>query len=358
MDPVLTMYQQAFGLTKNPFNLTPDPSFLYLNGGHREALAGLTYAITGRKGFVLLIGEAGTGKTTLLSRIMTRIPASHARFSLILNPKLTPAEFLELVLVEFGITGVPSSKAQRILKLQQFLAETARAGRAAVLVVDEAHGLSPELLEEIRLLGNFECADRKLLQIVLSGQSELGQMLNREDLRQLKQRIAVRLSLHPLSSQEVGRYIQHRWSKAGGSHAAPFSPEAVTVIAQQSKAIPRLVNSICDSALMLALAQGARSIGAPEILEVCRDLDLLFVTATNGNGTIRKNGASLQATRLPAHAPLSIPTLERYSPAPKRSFLARWFGKPAAIDSPSNGNHAAAGISTLGLDPVPGKQSL
>jgi general secretion pathway protein A len=323
------MYQQAFGLDKNPFNLTPDPNFLFLDASHREALAGLTYAILGRKGFVLLLGDAGTGKTTLLARVLERIPTACAEFSVILNPKLTPAEFLELALIEFGITDVPASKAQKIVKLRQLLLHTAMEAKTAVLVVDEAHGLSPELLEEIRLLGNFEHGERKLLQVILSGQSELGEMLNREDLRQFKQRIAVRLNLQPLSPPQVAQYINHRWSKAGGSQAAPFSADAIAKIARCSKGIPRLVNSICDNALMLAVAQGIRSIGATEITEVCQDLDLLGATPRNGNGTAPV--APAEAPKV-EYAPLSIPTLDRYyKPVSRPSLLARWGAKMGLV---------------------------
>src|SRR5712692_9742479 len=193
------MYQQFFGLTKDPFSLTPDPAFLFLTAAHREALAGVTYSILSRKGFVVLTGDAGTGKTTLLTRIFQSILTTRVRFSVVLNPTLTPSEFRELALLDFGITDIPASKAQRLNLLQKFLVEAYRHGQVAVLVVDEAHKLPPDVLEEIRLLSNFELADAKLLQIVLAGQTELGALLNREDMRQLKQRIAMRLTIHPLS---------------------------------------------------------------------------------------------------------------------------------------------------------------
>src|SRR4051812_14315209 len=161
------MYYEHFGVERPPFNLTPDPSFLYLVPKHCEALAGISYAILARKGFVVLTGAAGTGKTTLLTRIMEHLPTSRVRSSVILNPTLSPAEFLEAVMLDFGIENIPESKAQRIAMLQKFLWTTHRAGQVSALIVDEAQKLSLELLEEIRLLGNFETATDKLLQIAL-----------------------------------------------------------------------------------------------------------------------------------------------------------------------------------------------
>jgi len=269
------MYHQFFGLTKDPFSMTPDPAFLFLTAPHREALAGLTYSILSRKGFVVLTGDAGTGKTTLLSRIFQSIPATRVRFSVVLNPTLTPAEFLELALLDFGITNIPASKAQRLTLLQQFLVDTHKKGQVAVLVVDEAHKLPPDVLEEIRLLSNFELAETKLLQIVLAGQTELGDLLNRQDLRQLKQRVAVRLAIQPLSPTGVDHYIQHRWQKAGATQPQPFQLEAVARIAQYSHGIPRLVNSLCDNALMLAFAKGDKVIGVAHVVEAATDLDVL-----------------------------------------------------------------------------------
>lgn len=306
------MYHQFFGLSKDPFSMTPDPAFLFLTMPHREALAGVTYAILNRKGFVVLTGDAGTGKTTLLRRLFESIPSTRVRFSMVLNPMLTPAEFLELALLDFGMKDIPTSKAQRLTLLQQFLIEAYQEGQVAVLVVDEAHKLPLDVLEEIRLLSNFELSEAKLLQIVLAGQTELGDLLNRRDLRQLKQRIGVRLAIHPLSSIGVEHYIQHRWQMAGATRPHPFSPDVVARVAQCSRGIPRLVNALCNNALTLAYAEGQATIGTVQIVEAARDLDLL---------------------ELPPGGPL--PALARLPVA--RANVERQGNTPSAVKEPVNG---------------------
>jgi general secretion pathway protein A len=273
------MYQEFFGLQKLPFNLTPDPEFLFLPSKHREALAGLTYAVLERKGFVVLTGDAGTGKTTLLSSVLNHLPAERIQSSVILNPTLTPSEFLEIVLLDFGIPDVPASKAQRLWMLQEFLLKVYREGQIAILVIDEAHKLSLDVLEEVRLLGNFEYAADKFLQIVLLGQCELDDLLNRYDLRQFKQRIALRLYIDPLTSSEVGRYISFRWAKAGAKGPSPFTPDAVDGVMQWSRCIPRLVNSICDTALMMAYGDGCHLVGLNYVQEAASNLALVEVPA-------------------------------------------------------------------------------
>jgi general secretion pathway protein A len=327
------MYLQAFGLKKNPFGMTPDPGFLYLTAQHREVLAGLAYSILDRKGFVVLIGDAGTGKTTLLTRVLEYLPAERIQTSVILNPTLTPAEFLEMALADFGITDIPDSKARRILKLQEFLLKARSNGKICALIVDEAHKLNPEVLEEIRLLGNFEDSDAKLLQILLIGQSELSEVLNREDLRQLKQRVAMRFTINPLSAAEVGTYIQHRWSRAGGS-ATPFQSEAVEEIAKCSRCIPRVINVLCDNTLMLALSKGENAVTRKLVQETAKDLQLTGVppAAPAVNGAVEAKPAMQPVAMAPAQEPAAfLPTirsLERYSTAPVRSSLwARWVSK-------------------------------
>ncbi len=266
------MYESSFALSKNPFTLAPDPSLLFATSSYREALAGITYAILKRRGFVVVTGDAGTGKTTLLNAITDRM-SGRAVFGRIVNPTLTASEFLELVLLEFGIRCASSSKAQRIVELREFLARADEEGRAAVLMIDEAQALTRNLLEEIRLLTNLETSSTKLLQVVLSGQSELLNVIDRHDLRQLKQRIAVRVHIAPLSPLEVAEYIAHRWTTAGGKRV-PFSADALRAVAEGSRGIPRLVNSICENVLMLAYGAVADRVELHHVLEVLGDLGI------------------------------------------------------------------------------------
>lgn len=273
------MYKDFFGLQKLPFNLTPDPAFLFLPPKHREALAGLTYSVLERKGFVVLTGDAGTGKTTLINSVFSRLPADRVESSVMLNPTLTAPEFLESVMLDFDIPDVPASKAQRLWKFQEFLARTHQQNRLAVLVIDEAHKLSLEVLEEIRLLGNFESASDKYLQILLLGQSELDDVLNRQDLRQLKQRIALRLYIDRLSPAEVQQYIRFRWVKGGAREAPPFTADATAGIVQWSQGIPRLINSLCDTALLMAYADESPLVGLNYVRAAAINLTLADASA-------------------------------------------------------------------------------
>jgi len=267
------MYRDFFRLKKLPFSLAPDPEFLYVSLQHGDALAALTYTIRERKGIGVLTGDAGTGKTTLLSSVISHFPAGQVQSSIVLNPILTPAEFLEFVMLDFGIGSVPASKAQRLWRLQEFLLQTYRENRIAVLVIDEAHKLSIDVLEEIRLLGNFEYGAHKFLQIVLLGQCELDELLDRDDMRQFKQRVAVRVFIDPLPAAEVGGYIRFRW-KVGGGAEIPFTPEAVEDIARLSRGIPRVVNALCDTALLAVYGEGRQSVEECDISEASANLGL------------------------------------------------------------------------------------
>ncbi len=289
--------------------MASDPAMLFLSSAHREALAGLCYGLLERKGFLVVIGQAGTGKTTLLVKAMQSLPAGRLQFSTIYNPMLTPAEFLESVLLGFGVTDVPPTKPQRLVRLTERLLDLHTDDRIATLVIDEAHKLSTELLEEVRLLGNLEARAQKLLQLVLAGQSDLGRVLNREDLLQLKQRIAVRLTLRPLTRPEVTEYVRHRWVRAGGSREVPFTPASLELVERFSHGIPRVVNAICDGALLAVFGEQGSVVEPRHVIQSCTDLDLMqlpteaappldgelqtapaavrAIRATNGNGTGR-----------------------------------------------------------------------
>jgi general secretion pathway protein A len=339
------MYYQFFGLAKNPFSMTPDPSSLYLTDAHREAIAGLSYGAFSRKGFVVLTGEAGTGKTTLLRRLVELSKESNARCSVVFNPLLSPAEFLELLLFNFGLRDMPASKTQRLLKLEELLLETHRTRKTAVLIVDEAHKLSHDVFEEIRLLTNFETGDDKLLQIVLAGQPELKGVLNHPELWQLKQRIAVRVNIDPLAARQVGNFIAFRWARFGGAEPHPFTKEAVSSIAQWSRGIPRLVNSICDNALLVAYSQQCRRVGANEILEVARDLDLPAPLDEINTGDMEAGE--------PVMAPMAISELRPKVPETNGNGHGNGNGNGHKLTYPANG-HSVDAASTIETEPAPG----
>jgi general secretion pathway protein A len=269
------MYLESFGLKKNPFSLTSDPSMLYFTDSHREALVVLCYGLLERKGLILLIGHAGTGKTTLLARAVLGLPPSRVQFASIVNPTFSAAEFMETVLLGFGIREIPASKPQRLARLEKHLLQTQMEGKVAALIVDEAHKLSVDALEEIRLLGNLERRSEKLLQVILAGQSELAATMNRDDCVQLKQRVSLRVMLRPLAPEDVGQYIACRWARAGGRERAPFSQQAVELTARVSQGIPRLINVVCDNALIVAFGEQSRVVEASHVSQSCLVLDLL-----------------------------------------------------------------------------------
>jgi general secretion pathway protein A len=300
--------------------------------------------VLGKKGAVVLIGNPGTGKTTLLRRLMLTVPSDKTKFSYIVNPTLTSSEFLEMVLLQFGIPDPPRSKTQRLAQLQKFLVQCHREGQTAVLLVDEAHKLGSELLEEIRLLMNFETSESKLLQVILAGQTELGDQLRRSELWQLLQRIAVRLEVRPLLTSEIGEYIQHRWRHAGGMAELQFGRGAIELIGRFSGGIPRLVNITCDNALLAAYEAELGSIDEGTVRQVIIDLNLgrlLGNPSSNGGGEpVRPAPPVALVTPLPAKPgetptvktavpPLRFRTLEGYMPEKKPSLLstwASWFG--------------------------------
>ncbi|HJV34951.1 AAA family ATPase [Geomonas sp.] len=247
------MYWQDFGFNEPPFALTPNPAFLYLSTPHQEAFAHLLFAIENRVGFIELSGEVGTGKTTLVRTLLNHLDAATHRTALIFNPTLSPLGFLKELNAELGISAQGGEMRDLHQALNGFLLEEHRAGRTVVLVIDEAQNLSVEVLEHIRLISNLETEADKLIQIVLVGQPELNNLLGREELRQLDQRITVRYHLKPMSFEDSRDYIRHRIRfAANGREPLTFSPGALKKIFAYSKGLPRLINGVCDRALLLA----------------------------------------------------------------------------------------------------------
>jgi len=268
------MYGKHFGLVELPFSVTPDPRFSYVNSDYREAFATLRYGIETRKGFIVITGEAGTGKTTLLRRLMHTVEATvHTAF--IFNTHLSFTELLRLVLNELGVANSARDKQTLMAQLNDYLIEQLHKDHIVSLLVDEAQNLSDEMLEELRLLSNLETDRAKLIQIVLMGQPELERKLEQPKLRQLKQRVAVRCRLAPLRSDEVAPYINSRLQTVGYEGKELFDLGSVQKIALYSKGIPRLINAICDNALLIAYATSQSKVSAKIIDEVARDLQLM-----------------------------------------------------------------------------------
>jgi general secretion pathway protein A len=277
------MYEKYFGFNTPPFNISPDPRFFYDNPGCREAFAGLRYGIEGRKGFSVITGEAGTGKTTLVKVFIERAEAE-IHTALIINPKLTPTELLEFVLNDLGIVPSTRERGALTLRLNGYLLDQLRNRHIVTLLVDEAQQLSDELFEELRLLSNLETNEDKLLQIVLLGQPELEERLDRPELRQLKQRVTLHCRLAPLDDQEVNLYIQARLKTAGFEGEPLFDPKAVEKIGHYAKGIPRLINVICDNALLTCYALSQKKVSTEMIEEAACDLQLAAPRPTDRPG--------------------------------------------------------------------------
>ena len=274
------MYEKFYGLRERPFDLTPNPAFLFMTPKHREALATLQYGLSERKGFTVVIGEAGTGKTTLVNAALQaqrgNRPLGRDCVAYLNNPTLTPSEFIAYLAPALGLSREAAlSKASFLIELTRSVTERHQVGGLTALIVDEAQNLPDSLLEEIRLLANVETGQDKLLQIVLTGQPELADRLNQVSLRQLKQRIALRCVLNPLDKTETGAYIAARIWIASASDLTLFTEEAIDVIYEASRGIPRTISVICDNSLVAGFALGERPIGRDTVLEVCNDFDLV-----------------------------------------------------------------------------------
>jgi general secretion pathway protein A len=268
------MYNEYYGLVRAPFEMTPDPSFLYLGEAHREGLATLVYAVNSGKGFVMLTGEVGTGKTTLLHALLAQLD-SKTNSAFIFNPRLDPLGFFRVLFEELGVGPACDSKAEYLLTLNHYLIEKLAANERVLLIVDEAQNLSTEMLEEIRLLSNLETPTSKLIQIMLVGQPELQALIDKPELRQLRQRIALRHHLRPFDERELVEYVEGRLEKAGYTGRGLFNKKAFRELYRVTEGTPRLINNVCDGAMLLGYARQQSVIGADAIREVARDLGLV-----------------------------------------------------------------------------------
>ena len=276
------IYNAYFGFVENPFNISPDPDFLYRSPQHEEALANLIYGVRSRKGFIVLTGEVGTGKTTMLECLRDYLESQRIAFACLFNSRLTPDQFFEMMAFDFELQCDRKSKTDVLFALNALLIQQAERGRTCVLIVDEAHNLEWEVLEEIRLLGNLENRQGKLLQIILAGQPELDRKLDAPNLRQLKQRIVLRSMLNPLTPDESAAYIESRLARAGMGRQTVFSPEILEEIYKRSRGIPRLINLLCDNLLVTAFAMEQHTTTIDMLNEVCQDLRLEWPGSNRG----------------------------------------------------------------------------
>lgn len=266
------MYQSFYGFKEMPFNITPDPKFLYLSPTHQDALQHLKFGVQQKKGFIVLIGEVGCGKTTLCRRFLSELDPARYDTALILNPRITETQMLKAILTDLGETKLARSQADLVSQMNRVLLERIDRGRDIVLIIDEAQNLKFEVLEQIRLLSNLETDKQKLLQIVLMGQTELKAILARDELRQLRQRILVHYELHKLSLTDVTHYIHHRLALAGSQGTPTFTKWALRQIHRGSGGIPRMVNSLCDKALLSAFVRESDEVTFWDVRRALKDV--------------------------------------------------------------------------------------
>ncbi len=316
------MYKNYFGLKENPFNVNPDPRYLFLTKEIEEALSGLMYGVQNRKGFITLTGEVGTGKTTLINRLVDWLHQQRVRTAFLFNSRMNTNQLFDFILAEFDIPCQSHTKSQQLMRLNQWLLERFRAGETTVLIVDEAQNLTYPVLEEIRLLTNLETSTEKLLQIVLSGQQELEEKLKLPQLRQLRQRIMLRCKTTPLTKEQTHDYIAERLRIAGASGELIFSPKTVETIHLYSMGIPRVVNLLCEHSLINAYVEQQRPISPKIVEDVAHEFQLDEVEPTapagstridadvyNSEAFIQNLGEALSRFRM--RPPLSSSTRER-----------------------------------------------
>lgn len=315
------MYERHFGFTERPFELTANPRYLFLTERYREALGTLTYGLASRKGMLVMTGEAGTGKTTMLTVAMAGVQPNQL-VAYLSNPTLTRSEFIEFMTAQLGLPdSAAGSKVRFLQAVTRLLEDRAARGDLTALVIDEAHSMPNELLEEVRLLANIEKPDQKLLTVVLVGQPELAARLNDPSLRQLKQRVALRCELVPLTLRESAAYIAKRISLAGGDSAQVFTREAVLAVYEYSGGIPRTINVLCDNALVSTFARGEQLVAQQTVEEVARDFDLQPQPAAADAVRAMQKPAPV-AERVPVPAPAVRPAAAS-PPTPPRAELPR-----------------------------------
>lgn len=274
------MYKQFFGLNRNPFEISPDPFFYHPTPRHNEALANLHYGVGRRKGFIVITGEVGTGKTLLVRCLLAELRKGNIAFGYVFNPLLSTMEFFQYIMADLGLPYAGRTKTEILLDLNRFLIQRHARGLITALVVDEAQDLRPDLLEEIRLLTNLETSQQKLLQIVLLGQPELDRVLDSPELRQLKQRVALRCQLLPLSEEQTRSYVLSRLERAGAKPESPvFSDDALSMLHEYSRGIPRIINNLCENSMVSAFAREQKPVTPDIVAEVAADFRLTPASA-------------------------------------------------------------------------------
>jgi general secretion pathway protein A len=293
------MHKQFYGLKQDPFCLSPDPDFVYLTQQHREALSCLLYSVLSRPGLTLMIGEAGTGKTTLLYTLWKQMEKRRYCATLCVNPVLEAGEFYDFLLAKMVGKNVSPKKSQQLMALEETLLKNHAEKRPSILMIDEAHRLPSELLEEIRLLLNLETPREKLLEIILAGQQELSELMSRQELRQLRQRVSYVCRLSPLSFSELQQYVRHRLWRAGRTDATLFPENTLRVIHQYSGGIPRLINTLCDNCLHIGFALQSPRMTLDIVEEAAADLDLSQSRERVSSSGFIQSGANPFGPRMP-----------------------------------------------------------